>query len=269
MNRSNELERKWNHIAVKISMVFVSLIVGMLLLEAALRLLGYKPHRPIDAIFERNSELGYTLTDSASQVMETSEGRYFVSIMNGHRNIPDQTSTPGDSKFSVYAVGDSFCFGQAVDDKNVWINFLAKSVGLSHKIYFNNLGVPGYGPEQYHLMIEKLPMDLGKAVVIYLFFMGNDITRSILEDFQKDVGKMEFRQNNLKLLRWLSYYSAAVWSVCAVAVDYQNRYKDSFYFKSETDFDNFKRNYPDWHYCELLARNCRKAWRESIACSDS
>lgn len=255
MNLSNELEKKWKNIAVKILMVFISLIVGLVLLEVVLRLLGYKPHRPIDAIFERNSELGYSLIDSACQDMETSEGRYFVSIANGRRNIPDQTCALGDSKISIYAVGDSFCFGQAVDDKNVWINFLAKSVGLSHNLYFNNLGVPGYGTEQYHLVIEKLPRDLEKAVVIYLFFIGNDISRSTLKDFQNNVSKIEFRQNNLKFLRWLSYYSATVWSVCAMVVDYHNRYKDSFYFKTKTDFEYFKRSYPDWHNTVALVSN--------------
>jgi hypothetical protein len=258
MNRIDEPAKRWHDIAVKIAMVFVSLIVGLVLLEVALRLLGYKPHRPIDALYERNSELGYSLTGSTCQVMETSEARYLVTISDGRRNIPDQTCTPRDATTSVYAVGDSFCFGQAVDDKNVWINYLASSIGKSHKLYLYNLGVPGYSPEQYHLMIEKLPQDLGKAVVIYFFFMGNDIMDWALEDFKKNASKMEFRPNNLKLLRWISYHSAAVWSVCAMVVAYQNRHKIIDFFKSEAEFESFKQRYPNWHTTVALVSDSLK-----------
>ena len=246
MEIAKEPRKHWQNVTARILMVLISLTIGLILLEIILRLIGFRPHRPIDILFEPNSEFGYSLTGSARQVMETSEARYLVTLRDGRREIPDQTCDPTKAKVSVYAVGDSFCFGQAVDDKNVWINFLTKSIGQTHQFYFYNLGVPGYGPEQYHLRIERLPRDLGKAAVIYLFFMGNDITSCTLGDFQQNASKIEFRSNKLKILRWLSYHSAAVWSVCAVAVAYQNRHINTDYFRSEGDFESFKRQYPNW-----------------------
>src|SRR5215467_6621406 len=79
------------------------------------------------------------------------------------------------------AVGDSFTFGLGVNQEDTWIAQLAK---LSrHDII--NLGVPGWGPQQYTRTLEQYGMALKPKVVFYGLY-NNDLGNATV--FAKDDG---------------------------------------------------------------------------------
>ena len=68
------------------------------------------------------------------------------------------------------AVGDSFTFGLGVNQEDTWTAQLAK---LSrHEVI--NLGVPGWGPQQYTRTLEEYGIPLKPKVVLYGLF-SNDV----------------------------------------------------------------------------------------------
>jgi len=79
------------------------------------------------------------------------------------------------------AVGDSFTFGLGVNQEATWIAQLAN---LSQREIIN-LGVPGWGPQQYTRTLEQYGMALKPKVVFYGLY-NNDLGNATV--FAKDDG---------------------------------------------------------------------------------
>ena len=79
------------------------------------------------------------------------------------------------------AVGDSFTFGLGVNQEATWIAQLAK---LSQRDIIN-LGVPGWGPQQYTRTLEQYGLPLNPKIVFYGLF-SNDVGN--VTRFEKDDG---------------------------------------------------------------------------------
>jgi hypothetical protein len=75
------------------------------------------------------------------------------------------------------ALGDSFTFGMGVEHDSTWVAQLAK---LMRKEIVN-LGVPGWGPQQYTRALERFGVALKPKVVLYSLYR-NDLQDALLFD---------------------------------------------------------------------------------------
>ena len=94
-------------------------------------------------------------------------------------------SRPGTRR--VIVLGDSFTFGQAVDDEALFSTQLERRLdqsqpGVKHEVI--NAGVPGYGTAQELLLLRRL----ATAGVVGNVYLLNLFTNDILDNLRLDYG---------------------------------------------------------------------------------
>jgi hypothetical protein len=82
----------------------------------------------------------------------------------------------GGSVWGV-AVGDSFTFGMGVEHDSTWVAQLSARAGRE----VINLGVPGWGPQQYTRAVERYGMTLNPKVILYGIYR-NDLQDALAFD---------------------------------------------------------------------------------------
>ena len=113
--------------------------------------------------------LWYVIRPNTDMVLKHPDSDY---RMKTTLNFPDagfRGGTRGGPAWGV-AVGDSFTFGLGVEHESTWVAQLSKISGRE----FLNLGVPGWGPSQYTLTLERYGLPLKPKLVLYGLF-SNDV----------------------------------------------------------------------------------------------
>jgi lysophospholipase L1-like esterase len=117
-------------------------------------------------------ELGYLLPPATDFQSTNSEYSFRVKTNLNYDHAGFRGGTMGGAAWGV-AVGDSFTFGIGVNQEATWEAQLAR---LSQREIVN-LGVQGYGPQQYTQVLEKFGIALHPKVVFYCLFT-NDLRDS-------------------------------------------------------------------------------------------
>jgi lysophospholipase L1-like esterase len=108
----------------------------------------------------------------------TSRGDFhftFHTDEHGFRN-----PSPWPAQADVVVVGDSLAFGYGVDDEQAWPRLVGKALPGTKII---NLGVAGFGPQQYLRALESYGFALHPKLVLFMLFSGNDLNDA--KTFQK------------------------------------------------------------------------------------
>jgi hypothetical protein len=139
-------------VAANIAVVFVSLLVGTLLCELGARLV-LNPADYLSVTWQSDPVLGMTIAPNSAG---------FDSW--GFRNPSVPTTV------DVVAVGDSHTFGNTAKMEDAWPSVVARDTGFS--VY--NLGVGGYGPNQYYQLLTTRGLSLHPKRVLCGLYMGDD-----------------------------------------------------------------------------------------------
>jgi hypothetical protein len=136
----------------KVIILVVSLSIGVLLCEAGSRLI-LNPADYLSPKMIRDNVLGITIAPNSSGFDEW-----------GFRNrrVP--------STADVVAVGDSHTFGNTATMDDSWPSVVARATGL--EVY--NLGLGGYGPNQYYHLLTTRGFKLHPKWVVCGLYMGDD-----------------------------------------------------------------------------------------------
>jgi hypothetical protein len=136
----------------KVIILVVSFSVGVLLCEAGARLI-LNPADYLSAEIIRDNVLGITIAPNSPGFDEW-----------GFRNrrVP--------STADVVAIGDSHTFGNMAAMDDSWPSVVARATGL--EVY--NLGLGGYGPNQYYHLLTTRGLKLHPKWVICGLYMGDD-----------------------------------------------------------------------------------------------
>jgi len=78
---------------------------------------------------------------------------------------------PWPARVDIIAVGDSFTYGQNVDDDQVWTTLLERALSGSQVL---NLGLIGAAPQQYLRVYETFGIERSPRVLLVGLFLGND-----------------------------------------------------------------------------------------------
>jgi hypothetical protein len=153
-------------------LVLIALVVGLMLVEGALRLTDYRylthPYRYPTGYFEEDPELGIDLAPSRPPLPFLFRGPTFEAFTNA-LGCFDREAPISDGW--VLAVGDSSTWGYAaLEDK--WTTHLERL--LERRIV--KCGVSGTGPRHQRLKAEKTIEKVGidPAVIIALYDTNND-----------------------------------------------------------------------------------------------
>ena len=215
----------------------VSVVLSLAAAEGGLRLLGFSTYKSLDVIYEPSERLGFRLAEEHNGTICTAEACANVWIHEHTRVLPDLQPLKVAEPIQVHAIGDSFCFGQSVDDQDVWLNQLTRGY-RGQPVHFVNHGVPNYSSNEYHVVAESLPQDLSRAIVVYLFFPGNDFTGRTDAQFKAQLTAPQITSH-----RWLTSLvaskSALVWAVTATFLNHVRQAGGTSVLASREDLSDF------------------------------
>lgn len=142
----------------------------MLALEVGVRAIGEKPFSGGNV--ERHDEtLGWVPAENA--LLNGYWNRSIHTLSDGIRSNGNATVWSGLQQNQILAVGDSFTFGDQVDDGQTWPAFLERNL----KRGVGNGGVSGYGLDQIYLRSETLSRKYHPQILI-VSFIADDIRRT-------------------------------------------------------------------------------------------
>ena len=173
----------------RLALALLGIAFPLVVLEFALRTLpGHLLPRSVDDLVQAMSfrapakyipdpELEYLLPPGTDFQSTSSEYNYRVKTNLNLEHAGFRGGTLGRKPWAV-AVGDSFTFGIGVNQVATWE---ARLADLSQREIVN-LGVQGYGPQQYTHVLEKYGVGLRPNIVFYCLFT-NDLRDS--EQYEK------------------------------------------------------------------------------------
>jgi lysophospholipase L1-like esterase len=167
------------------TLVLLSSLVAVFLLEAALRLFFYGSlENPLDLHQDLaripDPVLGWSLKPGAMFVRSSLD---FVQVVkynsNGARDL-EKPYQPGPGIFRVVVLGDSFIEGSEVGLEECLPRMLEKLLA-GRKVEVINLGVTGYGCGQNYLNLRENGLKYKPDLVILGVYAENDIRNDCLE----------------------------------------------------------------------------------------
>ncbi len=113
--------------------------------------------------------------------MKTGTGLRYTTNSHGWRSLYEFGNDP--ERYQVIIVGDSFAFGDEVDDSDTWPHLLQQ---LDERLNVINMGVTGYGIDQMYLTLSEATDEFAPQLTIAAF-IGDDLNRSLLDfrDYKK------------------------------------------------------------------------------------
>jgi lysophospholipase L1-like esterase len=156
---------------MKTAMVYVaSAVVGLLLAEAGLRLVGVKL---ATSLYEIDTELGWALRAGAKGV-HTAEGGADVRISaQGMRDDVVYAEAKAAGVRRIAVLGDSFAEAMQVNLEETFAKLLERRLGGTTEVL--NFGVQGYGTAQQLLQWRRDVRKFAPDAVVVMFYTGNDV----------------------------------------------------------------------------------------------
>lgn len=143
---------KSNQTAATGLLLLVSLVAGLLLCEVVARLI-LNPADYLSPTMMRDNILGHAIKPGSS-------GFDDWGFRNTH--VPERTD--------IVAIGDSHTYGNTAAMDDAWPSVVSRKTGL--EVY--NLGLGGYGPNQYYHLLMTKGLKLHPKLVICGLYMGDD-----------------------------------------------------------------------------------------------
>ena len=146
------------------------LALATLVAELGLRLVAPQPISWL-SIYAPDDVLPYRLAPGVSQHVDTGETDWWVLVdRKGYRAASPGVENPDDAPY-LLGLGDSFAFGHGTSYEDSLYGILDRELeGLAVR----NASVPGYGPEQYRMVLEEHLEHPGLEGVFLTSFLGND-----------------------------------------------------------------------------------------------
>jgi hypothetical protein len=151
---------------LNVSVLAVSVALGLLLCEGAARLI-LNPGDYLNVEMVGDEILGAVPSASAR-----SHG--FDEWGYRNRKVPETVD--------IVAIGDSHTYGNAAKMEDSWPYVVGRLTGRS--VY--NLGMGGYGPNQYYYVLETKALKLKPRLIICGFYMGDDFDNAYAMTYGKD-----------------------------------------------------------------------------------
>src|SRR5215213_2165596 len=174
-NRTQNWSRK-RRFFVKLTMLFISLVIALTLTEIALRIINYS----FPTFYSADEYRGYVLTPRV-EGWYRKEGESYVAInSDGLRDIEHAKQKPANT-LRIAIIGDSYSEAFQVPLENAFWkvaeNHLQNCSALGGQtVEVINFGVSGYGTAQELITLQKQVWDYSPDIVLLAVTTNNDIT---------------------------------------------------------------------------------------------
>ena len=170
---------RWRPLWVKALALTVSLLASLFLAEALVRLIAPQPQSWLD-IYRKHPVLPfYAHQPNVQRSLDTGETHWTLRTDEDGFRVGEKVSAA--SVPAILILGDSFTFALGVDYQQSFAGRLEEAFAGRYRVI--NTGVSGYGPMQYHAVLDYLLGDRGlrpKAVVVATY-LGNDFHDCVWE----------------------------------------------------------------------------------------
>lgn len=171
--------------AANVAVMLVSVVVGLALCEAGARLF-LNPGDYLSVTTIQDNILGITVAPGSAGFDEW-----------GFRNAALPSSA------DVVAIGDSHTFGNTATMEDAWPSVLGRMSGLG--VY--NMGMGGYGPNQYYHLLTTKALKLHPKWVLCGLYFGDDFENAFTITYGLD------HWSNLRKGQWDDAVNANIWDV--------------------------------------------------------
>ena len=218
--------KRWRE---RVTLIIGGLLVGLLLVEVVLRLIGFD----YPTVYVADARHGYKLLPGASGWWSR-EGNAYVRInRDGWRDYDHPKQKPPNT-FRIAILGDSFAEALQVAQEETFWHLMAQSLIAQgcfggQDVEVLNFGVGGYGTAQQLLVLQNDVWEYDPDLVLLAVFVGNDIKNNVYQLNQRSdyvyfvyndgqlVQDPEFPQNNQFRLRQLYGYGTLYLRVLDIA----------------------------------------------------
>jgi hypothetical protein len=159
-----------------VMLMFVSVVEGCASLLLSVYPVEKAPARP--TLSRYDAELGWVSPPLLALDHAWGRGRHLRTNSRGFRGSEEVAATPREGSVRVVCSGDSFTYGQGVNDQSTWCSQLAV---LDPRLETINLGIPGYGVDQAYLRYRRDGAELHEHLHLFAF-IGADLTRAGLSE---------------------------------------------------------------------------------------
>lgn len=185
------------------ALVVGSVVIGLGIVELTLRALGIYVLREVISAHAFDETLGWQ-PKPGSIAVRSKDTFGLVATHFDHDGLvvgPDRWPDPPDrTSPSVALIGDSFLEGYYLPYEQTPAGRLARSIGDRQLL---NLGVAGYGPEQYLLRARRVLPRYNVMQIVVMFFPTNDVPfvgKDMFFDYAKPRFDEALRPVNLPLV---------------------------------------------------------------------
>ena len=160
------------------ALVVASLLCGLLLIEFALRLMGWT-----FPVFGRpDVELGWSFRPGISGWSRQENSAYLRMNRFGFRG-PDWPEQPAPDTFRIAVVGDSLVDSSNLSDQHAFTSVIEKQLAVcsafpNGRVEVLNFGVSGYGTAQEYLLLQQRVASFRPNLVLLAFYVGNDVSNN-------------------------------------------------------------------------------------------
>jgi len=170
---------KWRNRFRRLTLICFGLLVGLIIAELALRVIGYS----YPEFYVTDDERGYALRPNASGWYRKENAVYVEINSAGLRDKPHSLAKPPDT-LRIAIVGDSYAEALQVPLEaafwSVLQNRLTTCANNKH-IEVINFGVSGYGTAQELITLREQVWQYSPDIVLLAFTTNNDIIDNIRE----------------------------------------------------------------------------------------
>jgi len=169
----------------ELALALVSLVLGLLVLDAGLRLRYRLTHggEPLSSYFRHDPLLGWSHRPGARARVGFPEAAAEVAISTAGLRDRERGPLPPPGTLRILAVGDSFVEGWAVAEAQGVARVLEdRLLRAGRRVEVVNGGVSGYATDQELLFYRSRGRALHPELVL-LFFCGNDVVYNARADY--------------------------------------------------------------------------------------
>lgn len=212
----NSLSRIAKQTGKRVFLLSLSLFIAFILIEIALRLIGYSPAvtSPLTGFHVSDDRLGWSGIPNYSARFKTLNFEAFVQLNDaGFREVTSSV-TPEEGAPEVWMFGDSTTWGWGVSNGEIFADVLQEKAGPSLRI--ENFGMNAYGTVQEFLLFEELLGRRDPPRKVILMVCENDFADNLTDQsgarpYLKAVGTTEgFEIANLPVARRIGGASASL-----------------------------------------------------------
>jgi hypothetical protein len=165
-----------DRLSTKLLLVLTGLVMGLLVVEVGLRLIGYS----FPLFYTTDTERGVALSAGAEGWYRR-EGRNYVRINSEGLRDVEHTKQKPPNTLRVAVIGDSYAEALQVPLENTFWTVMAEKLRqcpryAGQQVEIINFGVSGYGTAQELITLRQKVWDYAPDIVLLAVCTGNDIT---------------------------------------------------------------------------------------------